>query len=273
MGWASYDEDIQSRACAASRPAASGPHPRRAVASSKTDARSAKSAAPTGKKGVMTSTLKEFTTSTARPLPVILLADLSGSMSVDGKIEALNVAVEEMIKTFAEEDDVRAEIHVAAITFGGQARLHLPMAAASRTKWTPVTAEGGTPMGAAFDLVTSLIEDKNQISSRAYTPTIILVSDGQPTDAWEAPLARMHASPRASKAVRLAMGIGADADFTVLWKFLSDPEIQPFRADEARKVRQFFRWVTMSVTQRSRSTNPNQRLLPAAGPDKFLGDF
>ena len=40
--------------------------------------------------------LKEFTVSSARPLPVILLADVSGSMAVDGKIDALNGAVAEM---------------------------------------------------------------------------------------------------------------------------------------------------------------------------------
>ena len=38
------------------------------------------------------SRLKEFTTQTARPLPVVLLADVSGSMGTDGKIQALNHA-------------------------------------------------------------------------------------------------------------------------------------------------------------------------------------
>ena len=49
------------------------------------------------------SRLKEFTTQTARPLPVILLADVSGSMGVDGKIQALNHAVREMIEAFEPE--------------------------------------------------------------------------------------------------------------------------------------------------------------------------
>lgn len=31
--------------------------------------------------------LKDFTIAEARPLPVVILADVSGSMSVDGKIE------------------------------------------------------------------------------------------------------------------------------------------------------------------------------------------
>ncbi len=34
-------------------------------------------------------------------------------MSVNGKIESLNDAIKEMLETFAEEDDNRAQIHVA----------------------------------------------------------------------------------------------------------------------------------------------------------------
>ena len=41
--------------------------------------------------------LNEFTVPTARPLPVIILADVSGSMSTEGKISVLNDAVSEMI--------------------------------------------------------------------------------------------------------------------------------------------------------------------------------
>jgi uncharacterized protein YegL len=44
---------------------------------------------------------------------------------------------------------------------------------------------------------------------------------------------------------------------SVLEAFLHDPEARVFRADEARQIRRFFHIVTMSVTSRSRSANPN----------------
>ena len=72
------------------------------------------------------SMLKEFTVQSARPLPVILLADVSGSMGVDGKIQALNLAVREMLSAFQDEADLRAEVHVAVVTFGGHAKVHTP---------------------------------------------------------------------------------------------------------------------------------------------------
>lgn len=201
--------------------------------------------------------LKEFTTQAARPLPVILLADVSGSMGVDGKIQALNHDVREMIAAFQDESDLRAEIHVSVITFGGQARIHLPLKSARNVSWTDLSASGGTPMGAAFDLAREMVEDRNIVSGRAYRPTIVLVSDGQPTDDWQQPLQALLGSDRGGKAFRMSLAIGADADNSVLQAFLASPEARVYRADEARQIRQFFQLVTMSVSSRSRSANPN----------------
>lgn len=203
------------------------------------------------------SKLKEFTMSSARPLPVIVLADVSGSMSANGKIDALNDAVSEMIATFSEEDDTRAEIHVSVITFGGGASIHKLLRPASETRWAPMVASGRTPMGEAFELARSMVEDRETVPSRAYRPTLVLVSDGVPTDDWRTPLATLLKSERASKATRFAMGIGADADHETLIAFLANDEGRVFEAHEAREIKNFFRWVTMSVTTRSRSTNPN----------------
>lgn len=218
-------------------------------------------------------TLKEFTVTAARPLPVILMADVSGSMAADGKIAALNSAVAEMQAAFGEEDDASAEIHLAVVTFGGGADLHLPLTPASEVRWTPMQANGMTPMGAALDIVTDLIEDRERVPSRAYRPTVVLVSDGLPNDEWRGPLERFHQSERAAKAQRFALGIGADADHDVLRTFLDDPEGRVFEAHEAREVRKFFRWVTMSVTARSRSGQPNSAV-DVEPPDlDDLGEF
>jgi uncharacterized protein YegL len=116
-------------------------------------------------------------------------------------------------------------------------------------------ASGRTPMGEAFDLARTMIEDRDTIPSRAYRPTLVLVSDGVPTDDWRGPLEALLGSERASKATRFAMGI--DADNETLTAFLASDEARVFEAHEAREIRKFFRWVTMSVTARSRSANPN----------------
>lgn len=260
MGWAKYQEDVVSRQVNDQYAGRDASKPQSApTAPPQTRGESPK---PEEKK---MSKLKEFTTQTARPLPVILLADVSGSMGVAGKIQALNHAVREMIETFQDESDLRAEIQVSVITFGGQSRVHLPLSPARAASWSDLGANGGTPMGAAFELVRQMVEDKTTVPGRAYRPTIVLVSDGQPTDEWQQPLQALLGSERGGKAFRMALAIGEDADITVLQAFLANPEARVYRAEEARQIRQFFQLVTMSVSARSRSANPNSA--PLGQPD------
>lgn len=206
--------------------------------------------------------MEELVLSMPRPLPVIVLADISGSMIADGKIEALNSSVAEMIRDFAEQEDARAEIHIAVITFGVEgAKLHKPLTSASDTAWQPMSAAGQTPMGAAINLAREMLEDRDIISGRAYAPTLVLVSDGEPTDDWEGPLDTLKKSERASKAIRMAMGIGEDADKGMLKEFIGNERMKVFEAYEAREIKHFFRWVTMSVTRRSHSLNPDSEVI------------
>lgn len=203
--------------------------------------------------------LREFTVASARPLPVVVLVDVSGSMLEHGKIQALNLAMREMLDSFRGEDDLRAEIHVAVIAFGETARVHTPLGPAAKTTWSDMPAQGSTPLGAAIDLARQMLEDRAVVPSRAYRPTLVLVSDGQPTDngAWKAAIAALLQSERGAKAQRLAMGIGPDADVAVLRAFLGSDEGRVHQAQEARQIREFFQFVTMSVTSRSRSATPN----------------
>jgi uncharacterized protein YegL len=202
--------------------------------------------------------LKKFAVSAPRPFPVIVLADTSGSMAENGKIDALNASLKSMVETFAKESRLRAEIQVGLIIFGGKAQMQLPLVAAhSVTGLTELLAEGATPMGAAFDLARQLLEDKHSIPSRSYRPVLILLSDGQPTDEWEAPFKALCESERAQKATRIAMAIGADADEDMLRDFANDNEAPIFKAHNARDIHRFFRAVTMSVTTRSASHNPD----------------
>lgn len=204
---------------------------------------------------------KKFTTPTAKPLPVVLLLDVSYSMSGD-KIDNLNKAVEDMLDTFAQEEKMETEILVSVITFGGQVDLHVPYTKASQVKWHGLQVNGDTPLGTALKMAKAMIEDKETTPSRAYRPTIVLVSDGQPNDSWERPLEDFISEGRSSKCDRMAMAIGRDADETVLKRFIEGTPHDLFYAENAGQLHEFFRRVTMSVTMRTRSKNPN--LVPAS---------
>ena len=118
-------------------------------------------------------------------------------------------------------------------------------------------AGGDTPMGAAMELAAALLEDEKQVPRAAFRPTVVLVSDGQPTDAWEAGLDRLTRQGRAQKADRMALAIGADASEAMLARFIGNSEKPVFKAEDARMIRSFFRFLSQTQTARSRHTNPN----------------
>lgn len=203
--------------------------------------------------------IKKFVANKARPLPVIIMADTSGSMSVDGKIDSLNQSLRDMTKSFSQESRSRAEINVAVITFGGQAQVHLDLTPAHQIEQIQeLNATGGTPLGQACILAKELIEDKEIIPGRAYRPVIILLSDGHPTDDYSTAFGELVNSERAQKATRFALSIGADADDRILGDFGNDIEAPLFHARNASEIHRFFRAVTMSVANHSKSQSPNQ---------------
>jgi uncharacterized protein YegL len=204
----------------------------------------------------------KFTTPTAKPLPVVLLLDVSGSMSGD-KIDNLNKAVGKMLNTLAQEEKMETDILVSVITFGGQVDLHVPFTKASQVAWKDLQVNGNTPMGTAIKMAKEMIEDKETTPSRAYRPTIVLLSDGAPTDGmlWKEAMDDFISHGRSSKCDRMAMGIGNQGT-DVLEYFVKDTPNPLFKTEDAEKIHEFFKRVTMSVTMRSQSTNPN--VVPAS---------
>lgn len=112
-------------------------------------------------------------------------------------------------------------------------------------------------MGTAFSMAKAMIEDKETTPSRAYRPTIVLVSDGEPTDSWQQPLRALVNDGRSNKCDRMAMAIGGAASNTVLNEFISGTENKVFTAQDASQIQEFFKFVTMSVTTRTNSQNAN----------------
>ena len=202
--------------------------------------------------------LNDFVMQKPRPLPVVIAVDRSGSMGADGKIDALNMALHEFINSIKGED-TGVDLQVALYSFGGNnATCELPL--------TPIdnidadnysfSAEGRTPMGQAFVMIKELIEDKNRVPSRSYRPTIVLITDGIPTDDYENAMSALINEGRSSKSFRIAMAIGADADKNMLARFVSSAELL-MTGDGARDIKKFFRFVTMSVTSRMKSQTPD----------------
>jgi uncharacterized protein YegL len=203
--------------------------------------------------------LNQFTYQTPKTLPVVLLLDTSGSMHENGKIAVLNSAVNEMLTSFKNLDATNASISVSIITFGGNAQICQELKPVSEIGEINMIASGMTPMGGAIRLAKEMIENKEIITSRTYRPTVVLVSDGMPNDSWEDAIDLFKNDGRSAKCYRMAMGIGVEEGTTehkVLENFISNEE-RVYSAEDASNIRKFFKYVTMSVTSRTRSQNPN----------------
>ena len=194
----------------------------------------------------------------SKVLPVLLLLDVSGSMEGE-KIETLYDATIEMIDTFVAEKVKETVIDVSIITFGADVKLHTPFTPVSDLKNNLVSkfdANGMTPLGTALKMAKDMIDDKSVLPSPIYRPAVILVSDGQPNDRWEKPLDDFINSGRSQKCQRFALAIGREADTDMLSKF-ADSKDNLFFAEQASDIVNCFQKFTMSVSTRSRSTNPN----------------
>lgn len=196
-----------------------------------------------------------------RPMLVIVLADSSGSMGVDGKITVLNDAVRRMVAVFKQVRVPGCQIVMSVVAFGGSAYVHLPPTHVHSVLWAPLTAGGPTPMGAAFSLASQILDDNAVLPPRSIRPNLVLVSDGIPTDDWESPLEELNGREHAKRALRFAVGIGADARSDVLKSFAGDlGEVVPVERIEL--LTEFFRYVTYSVTQSAQRPMRSQSDLP-----------
>jgi uncharacterized protein YegL len=89
---------------------------------------------------------------------------------------------------------------------------------------------------------------------RGLPPVLILVSDGVPADNFEMGLADLLATPWGSKAIRVAIAIGRDADYDLLHTFMGGlPDRLPLQANSTDDIAEMIRWSsTVVVKQASR---------------------
>ncbi len=190
-----------------------------------------------------------------RPLPVIVMADVSASMQGD-KIRALNTGLGEMLTILRDFENPSVSLKMSIVTFGGSVQTVVPMMDPAQVSLPKLEADGMTPMGEAFNAVYNMIKDQSIVASNAFAPTVALLTDGQPTDPWETPLRNLLTDSRTRKATRFAMAIGDDADENMLRQFLDNAEVPVFKSHEPEKIKSFLRQVSLYSVMKAKS-NPN----------------
>jgi uncharacterized protein YegL len=195
--------------------------------------------------------------------PCILLLDRSGSM--EGRaIEQLNAG----LATFREElhsDSLAVKrVETAIVTFGPP-NVEMPFHTSQHFVAPTLTADGDTPLGGAIVLALDLLEARKaeyrQNGISFYRPWVFLLTDGAPTDDWQAAAARIREGEASKKFAFFAVGIeGADMDT------LRQLSVREPLSLQGLKFRELFQWLSSSMKSVSQSTPGTEvRLQSPAG--------
>ena len=160
-----------------------------------------------------------------KELVIFFLIDTSGSMS-GTKIGAVNTAIREVLPVLRGVGGSDANIKIAVLGFSTNAHWISPPVSVDEFMWEDITAVGWTDFGAALNRLCEKMSRKEFLNSGTgyAAPVAILMSDGQPTDAWLAPLELLRQNNWFKLATKLAIAIGNDADKKVLAEFTGDPQ-------------------------------------------------
>lgn len=194
---------------------------------------------------------------TAR-VPVCLCLDISCSMDGD-PIEELNKGVELFYEAIREDETALYSAEISVVTFGHNgACLHQDFDSVERQQIPHFTAGGMTPMGEAINIALDCLEQRKQEYQDAgvdyYQPWLVVMTDGLPNgDASTLSIAvsRTAGMVNERKLTVFPIGIGAGADMGILRQL--SPKRPPLRL-KGLKFREFFAWLSQSVSRTSQST-------------------
>jgi uncharacterized protein YegL len=204
----------------------------------------------------------------SRPLHFIWILDCSGSMSVDGKIQQLNVAIHDALPHMRKvaDENPNAKVLIRVLTFSNGARWHVATPTPLEDfKWTNIEADGVTDLGQGLVMVAEQLRIP-PMESRALPPVLVLISDGQPTDDYKSGLKAIKEQDWGKKAVRIAIATGDDADIDVLAQFIDHPEIKPLRAMTADQLVHYIRWASTEVLKQASSPASQDGAPGSIGP-------
>jgi uncharacterized protein YegL len=190
-----------------------------------------------------------------RPLHFIYVCDCSGSMQASGKMQALNQAIRQSLPEMVQvsQQNPEAQIMVRVLSFADQALWHLGTPTPVDQvlpQWRDLEAGGLTAMGEAMEQLAAVLRTP-PMDQRALPPVLVLISDGAPTDDFIDGLRTLMAEPWATKAVRLAIAIGHDADLEVLQQFIGtdlgrNPR-RPLQANDSNTLARYIPWASTAV--------------------------
>jgi uncharacterized protein YegL len=196
----------------------------------------------------------EFVSNPEPRCPCLLLLDTSGSMSGQ-PIAEMNAG----LRTFKQELDSDAmatqRVEVAIMTFG-PVRVVSEFQTADTFQPPELSTTGDTPMGAAIAAGLDMLDARKAMYRQAglsyYRPWVFLITDGAPTDSWQAAAQRVRAGDNNERKAFSFFAVGVQgADMATLAQICSTN--RPPMALKGLSFRELFTWLSSSLGGVARS--------------------
>ncbi|HFI5772364.1 TPA: VWA domain-containing protein [Escherichia coli] len=192
--------------------------------------------------------------------PCILLLDVSGSMN-GRPINELNAGLVTFRDELLADPLALKRVELGIVTFGP---VHVEQPFTNAANFFPpiLFAQGDTPMGAAITKALDMVEERkreyraNGISY--YRPWIFLITDGAPTDEWQAAANKVFRGEEDKRFAFFSIGVqGADM------KTLAQISVRQPLPLQGLQFRELFSWLSSSLRSVSRSTPGTEVVLEA----------
>lgn len=215
-------------------------------------------------------------------VPTVLVLDTSGSMGAPvedrngqarPRIDQLNSGIAQFKEEIEAMEGVERTVDVSVIEFGGKVNVvdeFTPL-----TDWEPteLSEGGGTPMGAAIQKATTVVEDRKEDYTESgipyKRPLIWIITDGKPTDIqpggddWVETVKTLDDGEAKNEFAAFLVTIGDDADSEVANKLHNKRHIDM----DSGAFEASFEILSNSVEETFDSETPEEADVPEADED------
>ena len=205
---------------------------------------------------------------TEQRTPLVLVLDCSGSMGGE-PMNQLNEGLKVLDQELKSDAIAAKRVRILLIKFGGMDAAEVVGDWCDVMDFTVPTLEamGTTPTGQAVDIALAKIEEEKASFKQAgiaYTrPWLFLMSDGQPTDAWQATAERCRQAEQANKVAVFPIAVGGSSHADVMGQF-SSKGVAAVKSLDGLKFQELFLWLSASMKVVSQAHPGGQAQLPSA---------
>jgi uncharacterized protein YegL len=190
----------------------------------------------------------------------VLLLDVSASMR-GRPLDELNAGLTAFRKDLSADTLAMKRVEVGVVTFG-PAKVEVPFTSALTFDPPTLHAQGDTPMGAAITQALNMVEERKRVyrahGISYFRPWVFLITDGAPTEQWQAAANAIREGEAAKKFAFFAVGVNG-ADMDTLGKISTRAPL----ALNGLNFRELFLWLSGTLSSVSRSTPGTEVALAA----------